>query len=343
MDGFEKAFAGRSVAGLPDGLIAAMGRHGVGSVAVGLRRGDSDSLSEALKIIASPEAPADQRRQFIQVLGEIKSDDGVPVLIGLAKREKNEEVLAAVFVALQPFASDEISAVTLQRLGELRPNARAAALTLLTSRASFAGDLLEAVVDGKVPAQIVAPEFVRKLKRLVNEPSLAMVDRLWPKAGRPTSDEMDREIARLTRALDEAHGDPYAGKRLFNATCATCHRLFNQGGDIGPDLTSLDRQDAGSLLLAIVNPSAEIREGYQNYGIETKDERALGGFIVEQDRRKVILRGFDGQNVVLQRDEIAALQAVGMSLMPEGLTSALDDQQARDLFAYLRSSQPLSD
>ncbi len=343
MGGFEKAFAGRSVAGLPDELIAAMARHGVGSVAVGLRRGNADALAEALKVIASPEAPADQRRQFIQVLGEIKSEASVPVLIQLAKGEKNEDILQAVFVALQPFTSGAVSSATIQRMGDIGPNARAAALTLLTSRASFAHELLAAVVDQKVPAGMIAPEFARKLKQLVDESSLATVDRIWPKAGRPTSAEMDREMARLSQALNEGHGDPYAGKRLFNVTCAMCHQLFHQGGDIGPDLTSIDRNDAGNLLLAIVNPSAEIREGYENYSVETRDGRALVGFIAEQDARKVILRGFDGHNVVLQRDEITTLQAAGMSLMPEGLTAAFDDQQVRDLFAYLRSSQPLSD
>jgi cytochrome c553 len=32
---------------------------------------------------------------------------------------------------------------------------------------------------------------------------------------------------------------------------------------------------------------------------------------------------------------------VGRSLMPEGLLDDLDDQQIRDLFAYLRRSRPL--
>jgi len=343
MRGFEAAFEGRSVAGLPDELITAMARHGVGSVAVGLRRGDADSLKQALNVIATSEAPANQRRQFIQVLGEIKSEESLPGLLELAAAEKNDAILQAVFVALQPFDSGKIPVVTLARLAELGPGARAAALTLLTSRASFANELLSGVQDNKIPADVVAPEFARKLKALLNNISQAGIDRLWPKAGRPTSSEMNHEIARLARALDEGHGDPYNGKRLFEASCAACHQLFNQGGDIGPDLTSIDRKDTGNLLLAIVNPSAEIREGYENYSIETKDERALGGFIVEQDERKVILRGFDGQNLVLQRSEIAGLNAAGMSLMPEGLTAGLDDQQGRDLFAYLRSSQPLNE
>jgi cytochrome c1 len=35
------------------------------------------------------------------------------------------------------------------------------------------------------------------------------------------------------------------------------------------------------------------------------------------------------------------LKAVPVSLMPEGLLKDLSEQQVRDLFAYLRSTQPL--
>jgi len=35
------------------------------------------------------------------------------------------------------------------------------------------------------------------------------------------------------------------------------------------------------------------------------------------------------------------MKAAGVSLMPEGLLDTFNDQQVRDLFAYLRSTQPL--
>ena len=39
------------------------------------------------------------------------------------------------------------------------------------------------------------------------------------------------------------------------------------------------------MLLSIVNPSAEIREGYQYYLVQTTDDRVLSGFFVDRDRR----------------------------------------------------------
>jgi putative heme-binding domain-containing protein len=95
------------------------------------------------------------------------------------------------------------------------------------------------------------------------------------------------------------------------------------------------------MLLSIVNPSAEIREGFENYSVETKDGRSLSGFLAEQDPQRIVLRGLDGQNTTMSRPDLLEVKAAGLSLMPEGLLDGFSDQQARDLFAYLRSTQPL--
>jgi putative heme-binding domain-containing protein len=95
------------------------------------------------------------------------------------------------------------------------------------------------------------------------------------------------------------------------------------------------------MLLSIINPSAEIREGFENYSVETKDGRSLSGFLAEQDNQRIVFRGLDGQNTTMSRADLVELKAAGLSLMPEGILDGFDDQQARDLFAYLRSTQPL--
>ena len=136
--------------------------------------------------------------------------------------------------------------------------------------------------------------------------------------------------------------DIVAGKSLFNTNCAACHKLFEQGGQIGPDLSTYQRDDIDTMLLHIVNPSAEIREGYENFLLTTKDGRTVVGFLVEQDNQTVVLRGLDGQDISLERKDIKAMNAQGVSLMPAGLLTGYTDDQVRDLMAYLRSTQPLN-
>ena len=94
------------------------------------------------------------------------------------------------------------------------------------------------------------------------------------------------------------------------------------------------------MLMAIIDPSAAIREEFTNYAVVTKDGRSLTGLIENQDARTVTLRGVDGQATLVDRDQVEELRALPISLMPDGVLGTLNDEQIKDLFAYLMSRAP---
>ena len=96
------------------------------------------------------------------------------------------------------------------------------------------------------------------------------------------------------------------------------------------------------MLISVIDPNAEIREGFQNFLVATKDGRRLGGLIVDQDANVVVMRGTDGADINLRRADIAKMAPAGTSLMPEGILDDLSEADIRNLFAYLRQSQPIS-
>ena len=62
-------------------------------------------------------------------------------------------------------------------------------------------------------------------------------------------------------------GGSVQGKELFTQQCGSCHVLADAGtlGEVGPNLDeALQRADADFIMESIVNPSAEIVEGYQD-------------------------------------------------------------------------------
>src|SRR5262249_39974210 len=152
-----------------------------------------------------------------------------------------------------------------------------------------------------------------------------LVARHWGKVQGATTAEMGKRIERYERVLRGGTGNPYSGKKLFESSCAPCHTLFGRGGPAGPAPPASKRGDLANMLLSIVNPSAEIREGFETHLAVTRDGRALTGFVVERDNRVVVLRGADGQDVVLEREGLEELRPVRQSLMPEGLLDALGD------------------
>lgn len=341
MQGFETAVKGRSLAGLPSELVAALARAGGGSLALRVRQGSADAAREAIEALTDEKTPSDRRQKLARTLGEVAAPEAVPALLEIIRESDDAALLKTALAALGSYEDPQIAAVVVERYATLPAAARGAAEALLAGRATWARELLKAIDAGKISANDVSVAAVQKIRLLPDSEIAALAAKHW--SGQIASAaRLQEEIARCVKLLRAGHGDPYAGKKLFNQTCAKCHTLFTEGGQVGPDLTSYQRGNIKNMLANIINPSVEIREGYENHVAITDDGRVVTGLLVDKDPRVVILRGPEGQDIVLERSRLDEFISQRRSLMPDGLLKDLTDQQIRDLFAYLRSTQPLN-
>jgi len=342
MAGFEQAFQGRTLPPLPEALTEAMAESGRESLALRIRRGDAEAIEDAAAVVADPDGDPTRRILYARTFGEVARPAAIPALLGVTRSgEASTELRKAALTALQRYERPAIGRTIVDAWGAFPEAVLPAAQTLLASRAAWTKQLLEAVDAGEVDESTLPPETVDQF-RLHDDPAIdELVGRHFGEKKVATSEERKDEIERLKKVVESGKGNVYEGKALFEARCASCHQLFHSGGNIGPDLTSYQRDDLDTLMLGIVDPNAEIREGYESYSVTTRDGRSLVGFLVDRDPEVVVLRGLDGQNVSLRRDEIEEMQPTGQSLMPPGLLAGLSDEQVRDLFAYLRSAQPI--
>lgn len=341
LQGFETAFSGRTLSNLPDELVAALTKVGGGSLALRLRRGDEAALVEALKLAADEKTDVKQRVEVIQVLGQIHQDRAVDVLLHALATTKQADVQAAALTALQSYESPEIGASVAKLHNSLSGDAQRIAQGVLASRTTWAASLLAEVDAGHIKPDAVPAAVLQKLLFHKDDQIAGLVRKHWGDVQSATTDEMRSEIERLQGLLAGTVGNPYRGKQLYLNNCGKCHQLFTDGGQIGPNLTPYKRDDLRGILMNVVNPSLEIREGFENFLVLTTDGRTLNGFVEEQDNRVVVLKGADGQRLLIPRDDIEEMAAIRTSIMPEGTLKTLDDQQLRDLFAYLRATQPL--
>jgi putative heme-binding domain-containing protein len=341
--GFEEAYHGRPLGTLLPELTEGLAKFDGDSIGLGLRRGRPDAVEKALAVLADDKADANERLQYVQIFGEVPQPKGLPVLLGVVERSADNVLRAAALTALMSYEDPRIADTALRRYGSFSDDVRGVAQTLLASRKAWALQLLEAVEEGKVDRTTIPLDVVRRLTVHRDEKITRLVGKYWGAVEGATTAAMQQQIQRLAGVLRDGSGSPYPGKKLFQASCAKCHQLFGQGGQVGPDLTTFKRDDVPNLLLHIVNPSAEIREGYETLLVTTKDGRVVTGFLVEKDNQVLVLRGADAQTVTLRQDQVDEVLPQRKSLMPEGLLEGLTDQQVRDLFAYLRSTQPLNE
>ncbi|WP_165221567.1 PVC-type heme-binding CxxCH protein [Aquisphaera insulae] len=341
MQGFEIATKGRSLATMPEELAAALARSGGGSLLLDLRRGRPGAVDEALKIAADPSADPRRRIAVVEALGETRQARVVPALRELAVKDGGELRLTALN-ALLPFDDPSIAPAILGCYPSMPDDARAAAETLLAARKGSALALLQAIDAGRIERAGIMPETVRTLSVHHDPRIVALLARLWPDARGAATEQLRREVERLDSLVRTGAADRARGKVVFMGLCGKCHVLFGEGAQVGPDLTSYMRNDLPNLLRNIVDPDAEIREGFQSVQVATKDGRVLAGILTEQDPQSLVLRGADGRDIALRRDDVEEIQGSKHSLMPEGILKPLDDAQVRDLLSYLRSSQPLN-
>ncbi|MDO8545695.1 MAG: c-type cytochrome [Opitutaceae bacterium] len=341
MLGLEEAFRGRPMTGLPDELVAGIQAAGQAPLAFRLRQGEAAAVDEAIALIQNAKAPPEERLRYVRTFGEVRALKAVPALLAVAVGNASQDLRKAALVALSAYDDEAIGNRVAELLPSLKGQAQQAAFTMLASRPSWSLRLLETVQSGRIAAAVVPDDVANRLRRHRDTQVSDTAKQVLPRAAEVASD-YQRRIQDVSAILKRGAGDPYQGEATFTARCAACHKLFFKGGNVGPDLTTYQRDDLGTMLLSIINPNAEIREGYQYISIETTDGRTLSGFIVERDNQVTVLRSLGGENITLRAAEIRDLQPLGQSLMPTGLLDDLNEQQLRNFFAYLRISQPIS-
>jgi putative membrane-bound dehydrogenase-like protein len=134
-----------------------------------------------------------------------------------------------------------------------------------------------------------------------------------------------------------ASGDLERGRTLFygKAICSSCHMVRAEGGKLGPDLTSIQKdRSAHDLLEAIVYPSVSFVREYETYRVKTKIGEHVG-IIQEQTPTAVVLGTSQTSSVRIPRADIISMDMQNTSMMPQGLDQLLSKQEMADLLAFL--------
>ena len=132
------------------------------------------------------------------------------------------------------------------------------------------------------------------------------------------------------------------GKAMYSATgCVTCHRLGDEGGTIGPDLTAVgQRFNLRDILEAVIDPSRTISDQYRMMLLKTSDGQTHSGRILSRDDDSTriapnLMR--PSQTIAVANKLITSEQALPVSIMPSGLVNALNEEELLDFIAYLVS------
>ena len=302
---------------------------------LGVTFGSGTAMAAMRGILADQNAGKAAREKALESLIAAKDKDTLPVLLDLAKAPG--PLRRASLRGLASYDDPRVAPFITGAYAALDTDEKHEALATLLSRVGSAKSLIAALDANTIPLADLAAPQIRQLKGFKDAQIVDWL-RAHPALTLAISNKQ-AEIARFKTTLTPEAirgGDASRGRALYTQSCALCHRLFDTGADIGPEITGANRTDIDYLLQNILDPNALIGRDYQSATIETTDGRILVGMIRGEDANAITLKTLAGP-IVVPRGDVSAVAVSEVSMMPEGLLSVIPPEQVRDLFAYLGS------
>ncbi len=240
---------------------------------------------------------------------------------------------ATVLTAIIALADDADVRVRIQvafTLGESKDTRIAAVLSALAKRDAATPGMLIALLTS-APNHAEAKQW----KAMFDGSQKATNTAPPPKIVSNTNPDREK-VVKAYASVARLTGDATRGHVLYSAVCIACHRLKNEGNEIGPDLSTIASKPTEQLLVAILDPNRAVEQRFLAQTITLKDGKQLIGMIAEETANSITLK-LGGSVEVILRSNIAKTEASTKSLMPDGLESLLNPQQVADVLAWIRA------
>jgi putative membrane-bound dehydrogenase-like protein len=341
--GVQAALSGRRDAPMPDGwktVYPTLAESPLAEVrerclALAVTFGDDRAWSTLREMALDRKLAAAGRQFALRTMLFKQKTDVLPILRELLD---DPALRRSAVRGLAAFENAETPVRLLKRYAGWSDEEKADALHTLASRRTFSLALLDAIAAKQVPRSDVSQFTIRQMLALNNADVSKRVEDVWGKV-RPTSQDKKAAIAKYKAALSKEtlkKANLANGRALFTKHCAACHKLFGEGGDIGPELTGSQRTNLDYLLENVLDPSAVVAREYQVSVVATTSGRVLTG-IIKAETPQAITVQTQNEQVVVPKDEIESRTVSPVSMMPEGLFTALRMEEVRDLVGYLAS------
>ncbi|PAW68010.1 MAG: hypothetical protein B9S34_03855 [Opitutia bacterium Tous-C1TDCM] len=298
--------------------------------------GATDLLfAEARRVAGDPAEPVALRTAAVRVLGRDRSRqaEDFAQLAGLLGPAAPEELRLATVAALGKINRSEVPELLLKGWSGYGRATRAAVVEAATSRPAWTQAFLAAAEADPVLASQVEAGVRQRLMYHIDA-------RIADRAVKIFASGQDRNrqalIDRMLAAVTGRAGDRAKGAAVFAQSCQSCHSFGRAGGGaLGPDLAVVKDRSAPYLVTHIFDPNRAVEDRYLMRAATLQDGRSLAGMLVGESTNSLVLRGLDGTEHTILRQDLKLFVSSERSLMPEGLEAALDETAMADLIAYL--------
>ena len=297
--------------------------------------GTDEVFGAARRIARDTNSAAADRVAAVRLLGRARAgqDADFELLAGLLAPQVPVEVQVAAVGTLGRMNRPTVPERVLAGWHSHGAAVRSAVIELVTSRVAWSLTLLDRVeADPTMLAQIDPAQK----QRMTHHIDAKLADRATRVFQAGIDPNRQVAIDRMLAAIKEQRGGAANGAVVFAQNCRACHAFGTTvGGAIGPDMAVVKDRTAPYLVTHILDPNRAVEDRYMMYAATLLDGRSLAGMLVAEAGNSITLRGLDGAEQVILRNEVRLLVSSGRSLMPEGLEAVLTPEAMADLMAFL--------
>jgi putative heme-binding domain-containing protein len=288
-------------------------------------------FAKAADTVRDAKAADAVRIEAMQLVSLDTPEQAMPALLACLGKSQPEAVQAAGVAALGQFGGSEVTDAFIAHWPDLSKKARAAAFAVMLARPERAAALLNAIGAKRIAVgELTASDTQALFKH--KDPAVAkLADKVLAELKPPSREET---VAKFKAALT-TKGDASRGREIYAQRCISCHRIGEQGSQLGPDLITVKAKGRDGILAAILEPNKEVAPQFISYTVNTKDGQSLMGFITKDDASGLTLKMIGGAEQTIPRAQIKGSSSSGQSLMPEGIEAGMDAQAMADLLTFI--------
>lgn len=292
--------------------------------------GDLEAAGELMSLLHDENSTVEQKRSAINGLAGRQW----PALKSLLpKLIRDPDLGIEAIRAIAQYDDNLLGRQLYRNYFNLEQAQKTEAIQTMASRRTYANILVDGIKNDKIPRSDVPAYVARQLRRVMGNGFVEV----WGPIDDINAD-IDAQYLKYKELLSDnalSAANTLNGKSIYQRTCSACHKMFGEGGNIGPDITGSNRTNLDYLLTNILEPNAEVIDEYRMVIVTMRDGRTHIGNIASENDRQMVINVVGQDALVINKSEVQSREDTPNSMMPTGLLNTLSDQEVIDLTAYL--------
>jgi putative membrane-bound dehydrogenase-like protein len=286
-------------------------------------------------IVADKQRPSDSRLAAARLLGSLTGATSYLVTLIEESADADREIQAALVASLAQRGA-ESSAQWQEMLAAYEEQSLAIKRALVDN--SFRRGDGPALLLEQVKTGVIQPAEIDPLRRKnLLESKDAAIKKLAVELFASLNPANRQQALEDYQPVLKMAADAKRGALVFEKNCSSCHRVGDIGVNVAPDISDTRTKTPAQLLADIIQPNRAIDSNFIGYQVLLRDGTTVTGLLSAETSTSITLKQPGGKVLSVSRDEVEAIKATGVSLMPDGLEKNIPPQAMADLLAYLKN------